>query len=399
MLDRFLPSEVKRTRAKAHTTRLDDAIVVTRLGASILRRSQKPIVIAARRSPLARVQAEMVGRALSRLHPKIEVLYKWIESQGDLAVDHSLADCGGKGLFTKDVEKLVLSGEADLAVHSLKDLPAGDTTGLVLAAVPRRADMRDCLITPDGLSSIQDLPQGAVVGTSSPRRAAQLLRLRPDLKIDLLRGNVQTRLDRVLNPQGGKRYDATLLAFAGLSRLGMSEHLSSPIPVDEVLPSACQGALAVQCRANDHVTLTRCLPLNNPEAATAVHAERQVVSGLGGDCHSPIAVLAEQSKEPPVPAKRNADAHWFRLRVRVLSGDGSQCLEIDEQVKTKDLRRLVKRAIKDLTDRGAAKLVKSGREIKPLSGGATPGTPGKPAQSATPGKPTPSSLEGVQAPA
>ncbi len=355
-----------------------------------MRRSQKPIVIAARRSPLARSQAELVGRALNRLHPKIEVRYRWVESQGDKAVDQSLADQGGKGLFTKDVERLLLAGEADLAVHSLKDLPASDTTGLVLAAVPRRADFRDCLITPNDLASINDLPHGAVVGTASPRRAAQLLKLRPDLKIDLIRGNVQTRLDKVLNPDGVKRYDATLLAFAGLSRLGLTEHTANPIPVEEMMPSACQGALAVQCRASDHVTLTRCLPLNNPEASTAVHAERQVVAGLGGDCHSPIAVLAEQSKEPPTPARRNADAHWFRLRVRVLSADGSECLEVDEQVKTKDLRRLVKRAIKDLKERGAQKLLKSGREITQLqaadqAGPAGP-TPPKPVQdvSATP---------------
>lgn len=292
--------------------------------------------------------------------------YRWVESQGDKTLGQSLADQGGKGLFTKDVERLLLAGEADLAVHSLKDLPASDTTGLVLAAVPRRAHTHDCLLTPNGLASINDLPQGAVVGTASPRRASQLLKLRPDLKIDLIRGNVQTRLQHILNPEGQRRYDATLLAFAGLSRLGLTEHTAQPISLDDMLPAACQGALAVQCRAGDHVTLTRCLPLNNPEASTAVHAERQIVSGLGGDCHSPIAVLAEQSKEPPTPAKRNADAHWFRLRVRVLAGDGSKCLEIDEQVKTKDLRRLVKRVIKDLKNRGAQDLIKTGCEIIPL---------------------------------
>ncbi len=354
-----------------------------------MRRSQKPIVIAARRSPLAKAQAELIGRMVNQLHPKIEVHYRWVESTGDKALSQSLADQGGKGLFTKDVEQLLLSGEADLAIHSLKDLPAKDTTGLVLAAVPRREDPRDCLITPDCLASINDLPHGAVVGTASPRRAAQLLQLRPDLKIDLLRGNVQTRLDKVLNPEGDKRYDATLLAFAGLNRLGMTEHTAHTVPFEDMLPSACQGALAVQCRANDHVTLTRCLPLNNPEASTAVHAERQVVAGLGGDCHSPIAVLAEQSKQPPTPAKRNADAHWFRLRIKVLAGDGSECLEVDEQVKTKDLRRLVKRAIKDLKDRGAQKLLNTGCEITPLHAAA----PATPPQDSTADQPT----QGVQA--
>ncbi len=323
-------------------------------------------MIVARSSPLARAQAEIIGRALNRLHPKIEVRYQYIETQGDVLGDQSLADHGGKGLFTREVERVLLAGEADLAVHSLKDLPAADTTGLCLAAVPRRADVRDCLITPGGLASIGDLPQGAVIGTASPRRASQLLRLRPDLRIGLLRGNVQTRLEKVLNPGGPKRYDATLLAVAGLARLGLKEQAQHAVPLEDMMPSASQGALAVQCRANDHVTLTRCLPLNNPEASTAVHAERQILAGLGADCHSPIAVLAEQSKQPPTPAKRNADAHWFRLRVRVMSADGTQCLETDEEVKTKDLRRLVKRTVKDLKDRGARELLKTGREITPL---------------------------------
>ena len=323
-------------------------------------------MIVARSSPLARAQAQIVGRALNRLHPKIEVRYQYVETQGDTIGDQSLADHGGKGLFTREVERLLLAGEADLAVHSLKDLPATDTTGLSLAAVPRRADVRDCLITPDGLASIGDLPQGAVIGTASPRRASQLLKVRPDLRVGLLRGNVQTRLEKVLNPSGPKQYDATLLAVAGLTRLDLKEQAQHALSLEDMMPSACQGALAVQCRTNDHVTLTRCLPLNNPEASTAVHAERQVVAGLGADCHSPIAVLAEQSKQPPTPAKRNADAHWFRLRVRVMSADGTQYLETDEEVKTKDLRRLVKRTVKDLKDRGARELLKTGGEIAPL---------------------------------
>ncbi len=335
-----------------------------------MRRSQKPIVIAARTSPLARAQAELVGQALNRLHPKIEVRYQFVQTRGDELEDRSLADHGGKGLFTREVEQLLLTGDADLAVHSLKDLPATDTTGLCLAAVPRRNDVRDCLISADGVTSLADLPEGAVIGTASPRRASQLLKLRPDLTVGLLRGNVQTRLDKVLNPPQPRRYDATLMAIAGLKRLGLEQHTQHAIPVEDIMPSACQGALAVQCRANDHVTLTRCLPLNNPEASTAVHAERQVIAGLGANCHSPLAVLAEQAKQPPTPAKRNADAHWFRLRIRVLSADGSQCLEVDEQVKTKDLRRLVKQSIKDLKERGARELLKTGHEIAPLPVGS-----------------------------
>ena len=331
-----------------------------------LRRSQKPIVIAARTSPLARIQAERVGLALNRLHPKIEVHYRFVTTRGDDLSDHALAGRGGKGLFTREVEQLLLNDEADLAVHSLKDMPATDTVGLCIAAVPRRHDVRDCLVSPDGVTSIADLPEGAKIGTASPRRASQLLRLRPDLTIGLLRGNVQTRIDKVLHPAGDRRFDATLLAFAGLDRLGLKDLTEHAVAIEDMMPSACQGALAVQCRANDHVTLTRCLPLNNPETSTAVHAERQVLAGLGAGCQSAVAVLAEQAKQPPTPAKRNADAHWFRLRVRVLSADGTQCLEVDEQVKTKDLRRLVKQVVADLKQRGAKDLLKTSQPIAPL---------------------------------
>lgn len=331
-----------------------------------MRRSRKPIVIASRRSRLARVQAELVGRALGRLHPRLAVQYRWMESEGDQARDVPLAQHGGKGLFTRTLEQAVLKGEADLAVHSLKDLPAGDTPGLNLAAIARRADVRDCLVARDGSTAIDALPEQAVVGTSSPRRAAQLLRLRPDLQIVPIRGNVDTRLAKVLTREGEPTCDATLLAAAGLSRLGLAEESHAFVPVEQVLPAACQGALAIQCRTDDHVTLTRCLPLNNPEAATAVHAEREIVAQLGADCHSPIAVLVEPS-EPSEPPRRQSDAHWFRLRVRVLSDDGRTCLAFDEKSRAKDLRRLVKQAIKQLTDQGARKLLAESRGVRPTA--------------------------------
>lgn len=327
-----------------------------------MRRSRKPIVIASRRSRLARVQAEMIGAALARLHPNVEVRYHWIESEGDRHTGVMLAQHGGKGLFTGAIERALLAGEADLAVHSLKDLPAEETSGLAIAAIPRRADVRDVLITREGFSNVEQLPQGALFGTSSPRRMAQALRQRPDLKVALLRGNVDTRLRRVLDhapaadrPGHLPRYDATLLAYAGLARLGMKEHLAHAIPVDVMLPAACQGALAVQCRTDDHVTLTRCLPLNDPATATAVHAERGVVAALEADCHSPICVLAEPAAPPEGGAKavRNADAHRFRLRVRVLSPDGRQMIEADQTVKTRELRRVVKSVVRDLESRGA----------------------------------------------
>ena len=182
-----------------------------------------------------------------------------------------------------------------------------------------------------------------MLGTSSPRRAAQVRRERPDIQVAVLRGNVDTRLSRILSANAqaeGRIFDATILAVAGLHRMGLVEHAERPLGADSVLPAAGQGALALCCRAVDHVTLQRCLPLNSSRAATAVHAEREVVERLGADCYSPIAVLAEQLPPAQTMAKRNADAHWFRLRVRVLSADGQTCLDADEKCKTGDLRRL-----------------------------------------------------------
>ena len=323
-----------------------------------MRRSQKPIVIASRTSPLARVQAEMVGRGLSRLNPHLEVKYVWVTSEGDRVQTGSLAEVGGKGLFTKAVEAVVLAGDADIAVHSMKDMPADEVTpGLQIAAVPKRADVRDVLIGQHGPITIDELAQGANVGTSSPRRAAQLKRLRPDLSLRVIRGNVDTRIGKVMGDM--PLHDATLLAMAGLKRLGHSQHTTKPLPVETMLPAASQGALGIQCRRDDHVSLTRLLPLNDPATSTAIHAEREVVAGLGADCHSPIAVLAEQVDPAKTQAKRNADSHWFRLRARVLSSDGSTMLEADEQCKTRDLRRLVKQVVKEMSDQGAKDLLRS----------------------------------------
>lgn len=318
-------------------------------------------MIVSRASALAKAQAERVRQALASLHPGITVELLLMQSEGDEDQATPLSLRGGKGLFTRRLEQVLLDGRADVAVHSLKDLPADVVTPkLTIAAVPQRIDPRDCLVTHTGATCVEELPRGAVVATSSPRRAAQVLRLRPDLRVVPLRGNVDTRVHRIL---GERAADAALLAVAGLTRLGLAEHAQHAIDVEKVMPAAAQGALCLQCRADDHVTLTRCLPLNHAASATAVHAERQVVAALGADCDSSIAVLAEPVRIDPQSVKRNADAHWFRLRARVLSTDGSQCLDIDEQVKTRNLRRLVKQAVEDLRQRGAVKLLSTARPI------------------------------------
>ena len=297
------------------------------------------------------MQAEAVGAWLQRRHPALNVEYLWLESEGDQFIERSLADSGGKGLFAKAIERALLDRKADLAVHSLKDLPTKLTKGLLIAAIPPREDPRDCLIGRNGVKAINDLPQGAVFGTASPRRAAQVLRLRPDLRIELMRGNVQTRLRKVLEPveAGGKHYDATLMAMAGLSRAGLTPHMQHPQEPDVILPAAGQGALALQCRGDDHVTMQRVLPLNHPATAQAVELERQIIDGLHGDCHSPIAAFAEHVAV--------GAAAGYRLRARVLSADGKACVEAQAEAAGKTLRKLAATVLAELEGKGARQLL------------------------------------------
>ena len=295
---------------------------------------------------MARAQAQFVADAVGRRHPKLRVLFTWIESEGD-QYPGELADVGGKGMFARAIERALFAKHADLAVHSMKDLPAVGTAGLIIAAVPVREDPRDVLVGP-GVTKLDDLADGAVVGTSSPRRAAQLKRLRPDVQIRLIRGNVQTRLKKVFEE---KQFDATLLAAAGLKRLGLEQYLEGVLDTDVMLPAAGQGALAVQARADDHRTLIRSLPINQPTLAKAVEAERRIVASLSGDCHSPIAAFVE-------PAEFEGKA-GFRIRARVLSEDGSREASIDTTCSAKGLAKAVKAACDDLAAQGAREIMGS----------------------------------------
>jgi hydroxymethylbilane synthase len=344
-----------------------------------VRRSRKPIVIASRPSQLAQTQANLVGRALAKLHPTLTVRYEWITSRGDQITDRPLSAVGGKGLFCKAVEAALLDGRADIAVHSMKDLPCDPTeatAGLTVAAVPVRSDVRDALITPadaDLLKAGSASPNGhtpladaehldrlddhATVGTSSPRRTAQLLAARPTVRVAMMRGNVDTRLRLVMDPEGSRRFDAALLAAAGLRRLGFRGLLKRALPVDVMLPAPGQGALAIQCRTGDHVTLTRCLPLNDPTTAAAVAAERQLVAQLGADCHSPIAVLVQ-----PVPdAAPGPRDHALRLRAGIWSARGDRRAWADLTAPAGDLHRAVKQAAQTLRDQNAPALLDHAR--------------------------------------
>lgn len=246
------------------------------------------LIFATRPSALARWQTQWVISALQKLHPALGCEEKIISTQGDKVLDKSLPEIGGKGLFTQELEAELLSGTVHCAVHSLKDLPVENPAGLTVGCIPARAEVRDALICRASLR-LARLPQNAVVGTSSLRRAAQLLALRPDLQIKSLRGNVDTRLRKALSGE----YDAIVLAGAGLTRLGLDSHVSEWLPLEVMLPAPGQGALAIQCRADDFATLEILSSLEDRATRQCVSAERTFLQGLGGGCAVPVAAHAE----------------------------------------------------------------------------------------------------------
>lgn len=259
-----------------------------------------------RGSPLAMIQARKIASAL-------EVAERWpaghveivaITTSGERIADRPLADVGGKGLWTKEIDQALLSGEIDFAVHSMKDVEVVRPAEIRLAAIRPRVYVHDKLI---GASSLDDLKQGAVVGTSSPRRAAQLLAARPDLKVVPIRGNVDTRLKKL---EAGE-VDATILSAAGLHRLCL-DHVGTSIPLDVMLPAPGQGALGIECRADDTDCIHSIKPLDDLGSRCAVTAERAFARALGGSCHSPVAALATVQRME------------IHLRAEILSTDGSE---------------------------------------------------------------------------
>ena len=246
------------------------------------------IVIGSRGSKLALVQAEWVKSHLLQRHPDCDVAIQIIKTSGDVKTD-PLALIGGKGVFTKELEDALLDQRIDVAVHSLKDLPTSLPEGLVLAAICEREDPRDALILRQNLGkvcgSLTDLPAGAVVGTSSPRRLAQLQYVRPDLAVKDLRGNVDTRLRKLDEEQ----YDALILAAAGLKRLGLSNRISLALSPEQMMPAVGQGALGLQTRANDSKAREVLARLDHPTTRMACTAERALLRSLGGGCQLPIA--------------------------------------------------------------------------------------------------------------
>jgi hydroxymethylbilane synthase len=251
------------------------------------------IIIGTRGSKLALWQAEWVKSALLRLHPGLEVELNKIKTTGDKILDVPLAKVGGKGLFVKEIEEALLNGGADLAVHSMKDVPTDFPEGLHLPVICKREDPRDAFITKKEnnawrTKSFKDLPHGATIGTSSLRRACQLLSLRPDLKIEQLRGNLDTRLRKLDEGQ----FDAIILAAAGVKRLGWADRITEIISTEISLPAIGQGAIGIECRSGDEVINGLIAPLNHPETSVCVRAERALLRKLEGGCQVPIAAHA-----------------------------------------------------------------------------------------------------------
>jgi hydroxymethylbilane synthase len=246
----------------------------------------RTFVIGARGSKLSLRQVELVSDALRAAHPDLSLEVREIRTEGDRSTA-PLAEIGGLGVFTKAIEDALLAREADIAVHSLKDLPTQLAEGLTIAAVLPRADVRDALVTRDGIP-LADLPPGARIGTGSGRRAVLLRALRPDVETAEIRGNVDTRIRKVESHE----YDGAVLALAGLERLGLADKAAHVFSVDEMLPAVGQGALAVQVRADDAETLALASPIDDPATRACVDAERAYLARLGGGCRQPVGACA-----------------------------------------------------------------------------------------------------------
>jgi hydroxymethylbilane synthase len=299
------------------------------------------IVIGSRGSRLALVQAEWTKGQIETAFPELAVTIKTITTTGDKVLDTALDKIGGKGLFTKEIESALLAGEIDLAVHSLKDLPTELPDGLAIGAVTCREDPHDALVTKEPGLTLETLPQGAHLGTGSLRRKAQALSVRPDLKVSDLRGNLDTRLSRI--DEG--RFDAIVLACAGLHRLGREDRISQVIPFTVMAPAVGQGALGIEIRDGDERTGDVVAVLNDEVTRACVTAERALLGKLEGGCHVPIGAIAEM------------DGETIRLRGVVASLDGEEVLRTEAAGSPAAAHDIGLRAAEQLLAMGADRIL------------------------------------------
>ena len=303
----------------------------------------KQIKLGTRGSQLALVQARWVADSLEALHRSVQVEIVTITPKGDMQTG-PLSTGGDTGLFTKAIEDALLRGEVDIAVHSLKDLPTVQPAGLAIAAVPERLDPHDALVSRDGMT-LDQLGKGARVGTSSVRRKAQLLAFNPEIEVVPLRGNLDTRIRRVLDGD----FDAIVVAKAGLIRMQRDDVKAVSLPFDKVLSAAGQGALAVEARQDDRELLELLAELNHAESEATTRAERTVLDRLGAGCQVPIGVLAETMGDG-----------GLRLRCAVFSEDGRDVVQADSTCT--DTGAVVDEVVNNLVEQGAETLIKDARQ-------------------------------------
>jgi len=302
----------------------------------------RKLTIATRESPLALWQAEFVRAGLQRAHPALEVSLLGMTSRGDQLLDVPLAKVGGKGLFVKELETALLDGSADIAVHSMKDVPMEFPEGLQLGVICAREDPRDAFVS-NRFASLDELPEGSVVGTSSLRRECQLRSRRPDLQVKFLRGNVNTRLRKLDEGE----YDAIILASAGLIRLGFEARIAERMAVEDSLPAGGQGAVGIELRSGDEVTSGLLQALHDEPTAQRVTAERAMNRRLEGGCQVPIACYADFV----------AGGDQLHLRGLVGRPDGSLLLRAEATAPALDAERLGVAVAEDLLAQGASAIL------------------------------------------
>lgn len=300
----------------------------------------KTIRIATRKSPLALWQAEEVSRQLKHYHPQINVELVKMTTQGDIILDTPLAKIGGKGLFVKELETGMLNGEADIAVHSMKDVPMMLPEGLHLSVIMERENPTDAFVS-NTIKSIDDLPQNARVGTCSLRRQTQLKERRPDIQILDLRGNVNTRLAKLDNDE----YDAIILASAGLIRLGFDDRIVHNISTEQSLPAIGQGAVGIECRSDDDEINALLAPLHHGKTAIRVNAERSLNARLNGGCQVPIGGFAE------------LDGDQVRLRGLIGFPDGSKIFRSEKVGLHEHAYELGIEVAEELLEQGGGKVL------------------------------------------
>ncbi|TDJ87039.1 hydroxymethylbilane synthase [Campylobacter volucris] len=305
------------------------------------------LTIATRKSQLALWQSEYIKECLLKVHPHLEIALEGFKTKGDVLLDSPLAKIGGKGLFTKELEESMLRKEAHLAVHSLKDVPSFFPQGLVLAAISKREEVNDAFLS-QYYTHLQDLPKGAKVGTTSLRRRMQLLALRPDLNIISLRGNINSRLEKLK----AKEFDAIILAFAGIKRLGLEKQIKfvKKFELDEMIPAASQGALGIESIDDEQIlSLLKCL--NDENAFIETHIERDFIKTLEGGCQVPIGINAKLSGDD--------------IQIQAIVGlpDASKILKEKKIIKKQDYLNAGELLAKEMIAKGAKEILKEAESM------------------------------------